>query len=304
MNLPAITRFSGQSRPITPSGESVMDNTPPEEDRYTGPQGHELFAKVVSKNPELFIAAMDEFSKSPTASKELPLLYMNQGFANPNSEAPADGVVLSRAIRAIYAKGFKLLMQHPDLNVNLGGGPKKSTPLHEAARHGNLYALHRLLNRGAEIDKGDVSGYTPLMRAIEETQVDAVEALIAAKANVNAKARHSDSTPLSLACFDFHHTFPPPYGEDLKRYLKIIKMLLDAGADADALEDGETQLMKAISGKTKFLPQAFIEYGVNLNTQSSRGDTALDFAEAYQQTDIAKKLKAAGAKYSRELGSE
>lgn len=60
--------------------------------------------------------------------------------------------------------------------------------LHEAALHGNLEALHLLLNSGQQIDLNtfDDIGRTPLMCAIDRGHLAACELLLAAGADVDA----------------------------------------------------------------------------------------------------------------------
>ena len=69
------------------------------------------------------------------------------------------------------------------------------TPLHWAARHGQVSVVQRLLDDGARIDAREDMGRTPLHLAAMANQRDTVELLLARGADINARDRW-DATPL------------------------------------------------------------------------------------------------------------
>lgn len=83
-------------------------------------------------------------------------------------------------------------------DVDASDGVKQCTPLHMAARRGNVEIARALLDCGAAIEKPDSLGDTPLRRAVNCGKTE-VAALLLAK-GANPRARGSKGlTPLSAA---------------------------------------------------------------------------------------------------------
>jgi ankyrin repeat protein len=74
-------------------------------------------------------------------------------------------------------------------------------PLCMAARAGDLARIGHLVNSGADVnERGGVNNWTALMHAVHKNQPEAVQALIAAGADVNATAgARGRDTALRLA---------------------------------------------------------------------------------------------------------
>ncbi len=83
-------------------------------------------------------------------------------------------------------------------------------------------------------------------------------------------------TPLHLAC-------------SYKPDLEIIKSLLDAGANPDAKNDGETPLCKAVETADINVVQLLLQYGASVNTGID--PEAIEIAESYGLIAIADLLK-------------
>lgn len=78
------------------------------------------------------------------------------------------------------------------------------TPLHFAARTGNLFSIHRLHRMGASVDKVTEQGYTPLAYAVAYGNLAAVQALKEKGANLNA-VNYSGESILQVAT-KYRHT--------------------------------------------------------------------------------------------------
>jgi truncated hemoglobin YjbI/ankyrin repeat protein len=83
-------------------------------------------------------------------------------------------------------------------DVNRPAGPEEQTPLHMAARRGNLAVAQVLLNGGAALEARDKKGETPLRRAVNCGHPEFVSLLLAHGADVNTRDKHG-RTPLQAA---------------------------------------------------------------------------------------------------------
>jgi ankyrin repeat protein len=108
------------------------------------------------------------------------------------------------------------------------------------------------IQAGADVNRVQPDGTSPLIWAIDRTENEIAEALIAKKADVNA-ANEFGVTPLTVAARQSN--------------ARLVKMLLDAGAKVDSANpDGETALMMAISGGDLSIVQMLVDAGANVNT--------------------------------------
>jgi ankyrin repeat protein len=125
-------------------------------------------------------------------------------------------------------------------------------------------------------------GVTPLLTAIYHGDVQAVDRLIAAGANVRA-ANREGVTPLAMACLD---------GD-----LSIIDRLLKAGADPkERGPNGETLLMFASRNGRVDVITRLLAAGADVNAREGlRGTTALMWAAEQRHPEAVKALLAAGA---------
>jgi len=107
------------------------------------------------------------------------------------------------------------------------------------------------IQSGADVNRAQPDGTTPLIWAVNRTDYDVAQALIAKKADVNA-TNDFGVTPLTEAA--------------RLSNARLVKMLLDAGAKVDSANpDGETALMTAITGGDVSIVQMLINAGANVN---------------------------------------
>jgi ankyrin repeat protein len=108
------------------------------------------------------------------------------------------------------------------------------------------------IQAGADVNRAQPDGTSPLIWAVDRTEYEIAAALIAKKANVNA-TNEFGVTPLTEAA--------------RQSDARLVKMLLDAGAKVDSTNpDGETALMMAISGGDVSTVEMLINAGANVNT--------------------------------------
>ncbi len=145
------------------------------------------------------------------------------------------------------------------------------TPLLFAARQGDIESARVLLDAGANPNLGDPDGTTPLIVAIINLHYDLAGMLIERGANVNA-ADAKGRTPL-YAAVDMHTmditTRPTPKTEDKLDSVALVRMLLDHGANPNA------QL-------TKVLPPR----GVLDGADRTLGEGATPFFRAAKSGDV------------------
>lgn len=97
--------------------------------------------------------------------------------------------------------------------------------LHIAAQVGSVPAIQWLLAHGATVDLRNSEGETPLHEAAGWVQPEAIKALLAAGADINASSADYSHTPL-LHVLSGKHTVTP-------REIETIELLLDRGSDVN-----------------------------------------------------------------------
>jgi len=132
---------------------------------------------------------------------------------------------------------------------------------------GDSKAALAQIQAGADVNRAQPDGTTPLMWAVYRTDYDVADALLAKKASVNT-VNEFGATPLTEAARASN--------------ARLVKMLLDAGAKVDSANpDGETALMMAISGGDVSVVQLLVNAGANVNTiEEFHRQTPLMYAAA------------------------
>jgi ankyrin repeat protein len=123
------------------------------------------------------------------------------------------------------------------------------------------------IQSGADVNRAQPDGTTPLIWAVNRTDYEVAQALIAKKADVNA-INEFGVMPLTEAARQSN--------------ARLVKMLLDAGAKVDSANpDGETALMTAITGGDVSVVQMLVNAGANVNTvEKFHNQTPLMYAAA------------------------
>jgi ankyrin repeat protein/outer membrane protein assembly factor BamB len=118
-----------------------------------------------------------------------------------------------------------------------------SEELLAAAKKGDADAVKALLARGADVNAKNSYGATALSFAADKGHVEVVKLLLQNKADVNAKDTFYKASPLDWAV--------------MRSNVEIIKALVEAGADGaesalvSAATQGQTELVQAILDKAK-----------------------------------------------------
>ena len=166
----------------------------------------------------------------------------------------------------------------------------------EAARESKLDLLQQLVEAGGDVNASYREGITSLFWAVCNKDEDMVGYLIEKGAQVNYN-EFSERTALMDAA---------GVGQ-----LKIMQMLLDAGAEVDLVipASGETALHKAVVANQKTAVKMLLDAGADPNSKAVDGgetamftgnarlwgETPLHLAAAYADADVVQMLLDAGA---------
>jgi len=183
----------------------------------------------------------------------------------------------------------KRLLQVPGIDVNAGSN-YSSNPLSNAVGKGNLELVDLLVRAGADLNyKGgkDDSKFTMLINGIFSESVPVVKYLIQKGVNIN-ELDERDYSAVGVAA-----------SQSLN---DIVKVLVDAGADINQKqgEFKQTLIMLALHDDNTELVKYLIKKGVDVKAQATDGETALYLAAAYGNIEAADALLRAGADIDKE----
>jgi uncharacterized protein len=153
------------------------------------------------------------------------------------------------------------------------------TALMLASRTGKTDAIAVLLNHGADVNKTNADGQTPLMWAAAAKNAGAVQLLVDRKANLNAKTKNAPPPKPMDTIF----SAPYPVGgmtalifAARQNDRESAKILIDAGADIkETAADGTSPLMIAIVNGHYALASYVLDKGADPNAADSKGRAAL-----------------------------
>lgn len=200
--------------------------------------------------------------------KEQRTIYSNNDLENALFEAAIVGN--TEQINNILNKDIK-----PDASGN-------TTPLMQAAYHGQIEAAKVLIKHGADVNANRPSG-TPLIYAAQAGQDEMIKFLIENGAKVNMTGGVEDWTPIRVAAE--------------KGHVGTVKLLLDAKAD---ISIGDNKFHNTVIGFAAFLGHTevvklLIEEGADVNARGAKGQTPLMDAAWGGNVDAIKLLLKAGA---------
>jgi ankyrin repeat protein len=194
-----------------------------------------------------------------------------------------DSTTLIEAIQRGYLEVAKCLIDRgADVNkANNSGG----TPLSAASCNGHLEVVRALLGAKAEVNKADIGGWTPLYWASIQGHLEIVRALLDAKAEVN-KADNRGMTPLSAA--------------SMKGHLEVVRALLDAKAEVNKADtDGKTPLHIASSKGHLEVVRALLGAKAEVNKANDDGRTPLYEASRNWHVEVVRALLGAKAEVNK-----
>lgn len=170
-------------------------------------------------------------------------------------------------------------------------------PIHDAARKGDVKKIKELLESDPKaISAKDKNGDTALHLAALHGQLAAVQALIDAGADVNAKNNYAPFIPDDLGqLFSTNNHQDPIILLELQSAHRT-RELNTQGVDARQLKDGYTPLdLAEFANNHNKIMQLLVAHGADVNARAASGSTPLFWAVMRDQKDDAKFLLDHGA---------
>jgi ankyrin repeat protein len=206
------------------------------------------------------------------------------------------------------------------LLLPLAGTAQPAAPLVAAAGQGDLAAVRRLAEAGTPIEQRDERGRTPLLAATDGNHVEVARYLIARGADVNAQDRQQDSAHLLAGARGYTEilratlaagadfTVRNRFGGNAlipaceRGHVDTVQLLLTTRIPVDHVNNlGWTCLLEAVilgdgGERHQRIVRMVVAHGANVNLADRDGVTPLQHALRKGQAEVARILRAAGAR--------
>lgn len=191
----------------------------------------------------------------------------------------AESSLLMRAAKNGSASGVQQALEQGDL-LNATGPEGSAFSL--ALKNGHQGLSLFLLSAGADWNLGfPVGGETALMVAAGSAMNNLLKALIVRNADMDYISDIGESAVSRAA---------------MGRHLTTLKILIEAGAKANAAPNGRSVLMYAVEDNNMLISQMLIEAGADVNFRDEEGDSALRIARRMGYVDLDLLLMQSGAR--------
>lgn len=166
---------------------------------------------------------------------------------------------------AISVESDEMVLKLLEAGANpLFENENEGTSLMFAIEKGNLDIIDILIEKGADVNKADKSGCTPIQNlgVYKEDAVEILYRLLKAGANPNYESDY----PLLLQAVD-------------QDDITMVLLLLNSGAKMDVVNDmGDTALMRAVANTNPRMVRELLKAGADINATDNDGLTCLDFS--------------------------
>ncbi|KAJ5267511.1 hypothetical protein N7478_010319 [Penicillium angulare] len=277
--------------------------------------GHEGIGKLLLQNGAYLESnnSISSFSRYNTplhvaayfGQAAIVKLLLENG-ANIEAEDSDGNTPLFHALYKGQSATLWLLMDH---NAKFQGDADSGRALAEAVRLENAEIFEGLLERGADPNAYDGSGFPPLYNPAMNERRHFVKRLVESGADIEIRD-NAGRTALSICCLynrDFAVQILLDCGADpnTKDYQgntplhktathqrdHIARILIGKGVDMDAVNnDGETPLFCAVRNASEQMVRLLLQHGCDRNVSRSDGTTPLELATQRDKTDDILKL--------------
>jgi ankyrin repeat protein len=172
-----------------------------------------------------------------------------------------------------------------------------STALTAATMGNDTDTIRQLVAAGADVNAADVIGFTPLMYASQNGNLEAVKLLLSKGANANVVSAPPGGLTVKNGIIQLGQFTPllaaAPYGP-----VDVVKALIAAGANVNVKDArGMTPLMLSVAADHGDIniTRALLAAGADVRVKSLADETALDWAQKAGATPAVAELKRAGA---------
>ncbi|HLK59180.1 MAG TPA: ankyrin repeat domain-containing protein [Chthonomonadaceae bacterium] len=265
-------------------GADVNLQEPDYEKRTPAPDNALLFQAVVLQDREIVRTLLKAGANVQIRSMngQTPLMWAAQrgdpdivrallaAGADPNATDHFTHTALKAAIQFGHPDLYPLLQEY---------GAKLD--LCDAASIGDVAAIRRLVQQGADVNRADREGNTPLMLAAERGRIPALQTLLGLGAKLESVTPYGETALMKVVWSD---------------QTDSVRILLDYGANPNvASAGGRTAVMRAAeSGRLENLRELLAKGG-NPQAVTLRGDTALKMAIRRGHAEVVALLHQSGA---------
>lgn len=274
-------------------------------------------------------AAIKEFEQAVKLAPDWPEALYNLAFVQEKVGNIVDALANYRECLRLTPDDVDAKSRVNELEYKLGLIPENTestlkgstTPLHEAAKNGNMERAKRLIAEGADVTARDHFGRTPLALVYIHDQREMAELLIAHGADLDAQdvmggtprgyaelgksegikgkePERKEAVDVNARDKDgntsLHWQVRLCQDHDVDLRMKIIRDLIAQGADVNAKENNGHTPLDFVASST-FLKRGWIDLAELLITKGADPNSTLVVAAANNNKDLADYLLAKGA---------
>jgi len=246
--------------------------------------------------------------KSAVRTDNIEILeYLISQGADVNTFGKSGSTPLTTAAYKGNKEAIELLVSH-DANINIKQEKNYWTLLHYAANYNHPHLVDYLIDNGINVDSRSKNGWSPLALASNKGNTEVVEKLLRHSPDIELPTKRSKLTPLLTAATNGH--------------TEVVKLLLDAGADFERINNAKhdslwlaandshsstvLELLKVVKNSQEVFLKAsskgdfevvrmLLKNGIDTDSRTKKGSTALHLAARYGHLDIVKLLHKHGA---------